>query len=141
MDVRVGVIALACMVLGLSVTAYAGVRLVQGFVDRKEDDLALVRWVDAQVEPGARLFTFGPTLTFRHYSGMRTFDLFDVSSSDISSILASPAPTYVLVDQTSLNDQWLGQAPDQNFLSLRDGAGLTPLGSRGSYMFFHVNGL
>jgi hypothetical protein len=72
---------------------------------------------------------------------MPTFDLFDVSSSDISSILASPAPTYVLVDQTSLNDQWLGQAPDQNFLSLRDGAGLTPLGSRGSYMFFHVNGL
>jgi hypothetical protein len=139
MNVRVGVLALTCIALGLSLTAYAGVRLVQGFIDRKEEDLALVRWVDAHVEPGARLFTFGPTLTFRHYSGVATFDLFDVTSSDISSILASPAPTYVLVDQASLNDQWLGQAPDQNFLRLRDGAGLTPLGSQASYTLFHVN--
>jgi hypothetical protein len=140
MDARRGALALACMVLGLSLTAYAGVRLVQGFIDRKEDELGLVRWVDAQVEPRARLFTFGPTLTFRHYSGMPTFDLFDVSSSDIASILASPAPTYVLVDKTSLDEQWLGQAPDQNFLRLRDGAGLTPLGNHGSYLLFFVNG-
>jgi hypothetical protein len=111
---------------------------VQGFIDRKQDDLALVHWVDAQVEPGARLFTFGPTQTFRHYSQMPTFDLFDVSSSDISSIVASPAPTYALVDQVSLNDQWLGQAPDANFRSLSAAPGLSPLGSQGAYTLFRV---
>jgi hypothetical protein len=138
MDVRVGLVALACIVLGLSVSAYGGVRLVQGFIDRKQDDLALVRWVDAQVEPGARLFTFGPTLTFRHYSHMPTFDLFDVTSTDISSVLAVAAPTYILVDEGSLQAQWLDKAPDQNFRDLRDGPGLMPLGSQGVYSFFRV---
>jgi hypothetical protein len=134
-----GVAALACAVLGLLASAYGGVRLVQGFIDRKEQDLALVRWVAAQVEPGAQLFTFGPTLTFRHYARLPIFDLFDVTSADMSSILASPAPTYVLVDQTNLHDQWLAQAPDQNFVRLRDGPGLTPLGDQGSYTLFQVD--
>jgi hypothetical protein len=135
---RIAVVATVCAVLGLLATAYGGFRLVQGFIDRKQDDLALVHWVDAQVEPGAQLFTFGPTLTFRHYSQMPTFDLFDVSAPDISPILASPAPTYVLVDQTNLDDQWLNRPPETNFGSLRQSPGLTPLGSQGAYTLFRV---
>jgi hypothetical protein len=135
---RIAVIALVCAVLGLLSTAYGGVRLVQGFIDRKQEDLALVHWVDAQVEPGARLFTFGPTLTFRHYTQMLTFDLFDVTASDISSVLAIAAPTYLVVDEHNLQDQWLDKAPDQNFQKLRDGPGLTPLGSQGVYTLFRV---
>jgi hypothetical protein len=69
---------------------------------------------------------------------MTTFDLFDVTASDISSILATPAPTYVMVDQTNLNDQWLAQAPDTNFRSLGAGPGLAPLGSQGVYTLFRV---
>src|SRR5438128_3759686 len=49
--------------LGLLSMAIGGVRLVQGFVDRKADDLALVHWVETQTPPSARLFSFGPTLT------------------------------------------------------------------------------
>ena len=132
------VVALVCTVLGLVAAASGGVRLVQGFIDRKQDDLALVRWVDAQVEPGARLFTFGPTLTFRHYSQMPTFDLFDLTPTDVASVLAITAPAYVVVDERSLQDQWLDTAPDQNFRQLREDAGLTPLGSQGTYTLFRV---
>jgi hypothetical protein len=135
---RIAVVALVCSVLGLLATAYGGVRLVQGFIDRKQDDVALVRWVDAQVEPGARLFTFGPTLTFRHYSHMPTFDLFDVMPTDVAAVLAIAAPAYVLVDERSLQEQWLDKAPDQNFRTLRDGPGLTPMGSQGVYELFRV---
>jgi hypothetical protein len=84
------------------------------------------------------LFTFGPTLTFRHYTHLPTFDLFDVTASDISSILAAPAPTYIVVDEGNLQDQWLDKAPYQNFRYLGDRPGLMPMGSRGAYSFFRV---
>jgi hypothetical protein len=118
--------------------AIGGVRLVQGFVDRKADDLALVRWVQDQTQPGARLFSFGPTLTFRHYASYPTTDLYDVTPSDLASVLATPAPTYVLLDEASVGEQWLGQAPEKNFRWLEDGPGLVRLGSQGSYALFRV---
>ena len=40
-----------CCTLGLLATASGAVRLVEGFIDRKDDDLALVRWVQAQTPP------------------------------------------------------------------------------------------
>jgi 4-amino-4-deoxy-L-arabinose transferase-like glycosyltransferase len=127
-----------CTALGLLTTATAGVRLVEGFVDRKDDELALVRWVQAQAEPGAQLLSFGPTLTFRHYTSLPTFDLFDLNATDVRSILANRAPTYVLVDERSLDEQWRGRAPADNVLALRTQPGLEPIGSRGSYTFFRV---
>jgi 4-amino-4-deoxy-L-arabinose transferase-like glycosyltransferase len=124
--------------LGVLSTAVAGVRLVDGFVDRKDDELALARWVQAQTEPGAQLLSFGPTLTLRHYTNLPTFDLFDLTSTDLTSILANQAPTYVLVDESSLENQWRGQAPDVNFLSLGAQPGLESLGARGNYALFRV---
>ena len=43
-----------------------------------------------------------------------------------------------LVDEASLNDQWLGQAPNTNFRALSAAAGLTPLGNQGLYTLFRV---
>jgi 4-amino-4-deoxy-L-arabinose transferase-like glycosyltransferase len=125
-------------VLGLVIMAAGGVRLVQGFVDRKADDLALVRWVETQAPPSARIFSFGPTLTFRHYARYPTIDLYDVTPADLASVLATPAPTYVLLDEANVEHQWLGAAPYANFRWLADGPGLVRIGGQGSYTLFLV---
>ena len=80
---RVGVLVVVCGALGVLTTAAGGVRLVDGFIARKNDDLALVRWVAAQTPPGAQLLSFGPTLAFRHYTSLPTFDLFDLTPADV----------------------------------------------------------
>ena len=127
-----------CAALGLVASAASAVRLVEGFVDRKDEDLGLVRWVEAQSAPNARLFSFGPTLTIRHYTKLPTFDLFDLSAADVRSILATPAPTYVLLDERSVEDQWLDQPPSTNFHLLRDSAGLLRVGADGSYTLYRL---
>jgi hypothetical protein len=44
----------------------------------------------------------------------------------------------VLLDERSVEDQWLDQAPSANFHLLRDGPGLMPIGSVGSYTLYRV---
>ena len=135
---RVGVVIGLWAVLGLLSMAIGGVRLVQGFVDRKADDLALVHWVETQTPPNTRLFSFGPTLTFRHYANYPTIDLYDVTPTDLAAELATPAPTFVLLDEANVDQQWLGQAPYANFQWLKNGPGLVPVGEQGGYWLYRV---
>jgi hypothetical protein len=137
-DRRVGLLVALWAALGLVSVAIGGVRLVQGFVDRKADDLALVHWVESQTPPSTRLFSFGPTLTFRHYASYPTIDLYVVTAADLAAELASPVPTFVLLDETNVDQQWLGQAPYANFQWLESGPGLVRVGDQGSYTLFRV---
>ena len=127
-----------CVAVGLMTTAAAAVRLVERFIDTKDQELTLVRWVQSQTPSDAELFSFGPTLAFRHYSSLPTFDLFDVSPADVEAILAHPGPHYLLVDTSSVESQWLDKPPSENFHRLRDAAGLTELGESDGYTLYRV---
>jgi len=137
LDRAVVVVAL----LGLASMALSGARLVQGFIDRKDVDLGMVRWVEAEAEPGARLLTFGPTLTFKHYSRLPTLEIFELSPSQLPALLSSNQPSYVLVDEVNVQDQWRDRAPAQVFQWLRDGPGLAPRGQFGSFSLFRIGGV
>jgi hypothetical protein len=135
---RLGIVVGLLAALGLASMAIGGVRLVQGFVDRKDADLAMVQWVEAQTPPGARLLSFGPTLTFQHYSRLPTIEIFELEPPRLPQVLSTPDPTYALLDEANVADQWRGRAPDQVVQWLRDVPGLTRLGDFGSYSLFRV---
>ena len=128
-----------CLTFGLLMSAAAAVRLVERFIDAKDQELALVHWVEPQTAAGARLFSFGPTLAFRHYSSLPTFDLFDLSAADVREIVAQGGPEYVLVDRGSLESQWLDQAPWTNFRQLSDSPGLIELGNDQGYTLYELH--
>jgi 4-amino-4-deoxy-L-arabinose transferase-like glycosyltransferase len=123
--------------VGLAVAALGAGRLVERFIDTKDQELALVHWTQSQVPSDAQLFTFGPTLAFRHYSALPSFDLFDLSSAEVDTVLGQPSPHVVLVDEGSLASQWQGQAPEINFARVRQ-VGLEPIGVYGSYTLYRV---
>jgi hypothetical protein len=129
----------AASALSLVVTLGNGVRLLQGFIDRKDDELALVAFVRASVEPSAQLLTFGPTLTFRQYSGLPTLDLFELSPTELSADLARPLPSYALVDEASIAQQWSAEPPGRNLAALRAMRRLTGLGTHGSYTLYRLD--
>jgi hypothetical protein len=137
-DTRIRIFLGALATLGLLSMAAGGVRLMQGFIDRKDDELALVRWVEGQTSPGARLLSFGPTLALRHYSQLPTLDLFDVTPSDLSLQVATAEPVFVLVDEASIAQQWLDRSPGVNLSALRSDPGLVQFGVHGSYTLFRV---
>jgi hypothetical protein len=139
-DQRASVLVGLVVLFGALVLAGGAVRLVQGFVDRKNDDLALARWVTDQSDPRGQLLSFGPTLTLRHYTRVPTYDLFDLSPSDVSNVLGHAVPTYVLVDEANIADQWAGQAPATNLQRLETDPGLVSIGTFGPYTLLRADG-
>lgn len=137
-DVRLRAFVAVCALGGLLTTSADAVRLVEGFIDRKTDELALVHWIQSAAPADAQLFSFGPTLAFRQYSSFPTTDLYDVNPTDIGALLSKPSPAYVLLDESSVESQWLDQAPSNNFHFLRDGPGLTLVGSQQGYTLYRV---
>ena len=61
-----------------------------------------------------------------------------MTPADLAAVLATSAPTYVLLDEANIEQQWLGQAPYANFHWLADGPGLVNVGAQGSYALFRV---
>jgi hypothetical protein len=137
-DRHSGRLIVALAALGALSMIVGGVRLIHGFVDRKDDELALVRWVEAQLPPAAQLLSFGPTLAFRHYTHLPTFDLFDLTPDELARARGDQGPVYVVVDEAALEQQWFGQPPATNVLRLRAEPGLQLLGARGSFTLYRV---
>ncbi|HEU5422605.1 MAG TPA: hypothetical protein VFU72_03610, partial [Nitrolancea sp.] len=121
---------------GLAWQVASGTLLLDDFIARKDADLALVRAVN--VPPDAQLLTFGPTLTFQHYTALATTDLSEVGPRDLARLLAGQRPTYLLLDVPNVESQWRGLPPDSNYQWLRAGPGLRPLRQYGPYTLFQV---
>lgn len=135
---RLGWLIGTYLAVGLAAMAIGGVRLTQGFIDRKHDHLAIVRWVESQAPADARLLTFGLTLTFRHYSRLETLELFELNPAEMAGLLEDDRPTFLLLDVSGVEEQWRGRAPEVNYRWLREGPGLERLGSRQGYTLFRV---
>jgi hypothetical protein len=131
---------LVYLLIGLAGGVWYSSRTLDEFIDRKEADLALVRWVEGQVPAGDRLLTFGLTLNLQHYTNLDVHELFYLTPADLPRLLADSRPTYVLVAVDNLEHQWRGLAPERAYSWLRDGPGLVSLDTRSGYTLFRVRG-
>lgn len=129
---------LACLIAGLLGGLWYSGRVVDEFLDRKEADLAVVRWVAGQVPPDGQVLAFGITLTLQHYTPLDVHEIFFLAPADLQRLLANDRPTYLVVAVDDLERQWRGYAPERAYRWLRDGPGLAPLGIRSGYTLFRV---
>lgn len=130
----------AVLGVGLLWMAYGGWSLTDSFIERKASNLQTVRWVEAQVEPDAQLFTFGLTLTFTHYSQLDTYDLFTLELEKMDELLRNGRPLYLFIDVANVETQWQDRAPMENYLWLQREAALYEIGQRRSFTLFRVVG-
>lgn len=137
-DVRIRRLAVAYLAIGLALAAVGSGLLTERFIDRKQQDLATVRWVEQVAPSHAQLLTFGLTATFQHYGRPETADLSQISRPQMQRLLSDGRPTLVLLDVANIERQWTGRPPWANYRALRDGPGLIRLGVRGSYTLLAV---
>jgi 4-amino-4-deoxy-L-arabinose transferase-like glycosyltransferase len=128
----------AWLLAGLALAAAGSAVLTQEFIERKQNDLAIVRWADGLAPPNGQLLAFGLTPTLQQYGRHTTLDLSEVSTEQIGTLLGDGRPTLVLVDVNALERQWTGRVPWERFHALRAAPGLTPLGTRAGYTLFAV---
>lgn len=131
-------VAAGAFVCGLVVMAAAGTHTTRYLIARKNDSVATVRWTEARLPPGARLITFTLTSTFRHYSRLETFELFEQSPARLQALVAGGPPVFLLVDLSSVRGQWRDRSPGRNLRWLERGPGLTALGAQRSFTLFRV---
>src|SRR6266851_470387 len=130
--------AAAWLLAGLALAAAGSAVLTQEFIERKQNDVAIVRWADRLAPVNGQLLAFGLTATFQEYGRLQTLDLSEVSTERIGALLGDGRPTLVLVDVNGLERQWTGRAPWERYHALLAAPGLTPLGTRGGYTLFAV---
>ena len=126
------------LVGGLALAAAGSVVLTNEFIERKQNDVATVRWTERLAPVNARLLTFGLTATFQQYGRLETLDLSELGSAKMAALLSDGRPTVVLLNVPGIERQWTGLPPWVNYRSLRDGPGLVPLGVRSGVTLFVV---
>ena len=130
--------AAAWLLAGLALTAAGSAVVTQEFIERKQNDVAIVRWADGLAPTNGQLLAFGLTATSQEYGRLQTLDLSEVSTERIRDLLGDGRPTLVLVDVNALERQWTGRAPWERYHAMLAAPGLTPLGTRGGYTLFVV---
>ena len=130
--------AAAWLLAGLALAAAGCAVLTHEFIDRKQNDVAIVRWADGLAPANGQLLAFGLTATSQEYGRLQTLDLSEVSTERIRDLLGDGRPTLLLVDVNGLERQWTGRAPWARYHAMLAAPGLTPLGTRGGYTLFAV---
>jgi 4-amino-4-deoxy-L-arabinose transferase-like glycosyltransferase len=102
----------------------------------KRQETAVI--IAAQLPPGATLLAFDLTATLQHYTAVETLELFSLSEADLAEILLAETAVYLLLDPTSIQNQWAGKAPERNFAWLQAHTSLTPLTTAGPYVLYEV---
>jgi len=128
------------LVGGLLWMAHGGQALTRQFITRKNANVHVVEWVEETIPTRARLLTFSITSAFGQYSRLEALDLYNLDREQIAAMVASDRPTYVLLDVPATQRQWEGRAPWENFVWLRDVAGISEVGELGGYTLYAVDG-
>ncbi|MFW6097531.1 MAG: ArnT family glycosyltransferase [Chloroflexota bacterium] len=123
--------------------AYGGWTLSERFMVRKQGEVATVRWVEEQVEPGAQLYTFAITLAFEQYSELEVHDLYGLDPAQIAVLLedgesGASSAAYLLVDVPNVDTQWAQHAPGRNYRWLDEKVGLMRRGQHRRYTLFRI---
>lgn len=129
--------------LGLVVVAWIGmlmwsVREMSVFVERKNLDLARARHVAAQLPRGARVITFGLTLTLQRYTGLDAVEIYAETPDTLKDQVCRDSVAYVYLDVGNVEQQWAGLVPAVNYQWLRDTPGLRRVDQFEGYTLFKV---
>jgi hypothetical protein len=130
--------------IGLTAVALAGSlvwsgRVVNNFVQAKNVDLARTQRVANQLPPGARVITFGLTLTLRHYTDLDVIEIYDETSSTLADRACGRDAAYLYLDVANIEQQWRGLPPEINYRWLREAQRLEMVDRFGGYTLFRVN--
>ncbi|MEO7908227.1 MAG: hypothetical protein ABIV47_01125, partial [Roseiflexaceae bacterium] len=115
-----------------------GLRDYRNLVAYKNEQLALVDWARTQLPAGGTLITFGATLTFQHYIAYDVRELFYLMPADLDLIARQPQPAYLLLDVGTIEGQWAGLRPQEDYRYLQEHPGLDIVGQRGAYTLFQL---
>ncbi len=125
--------------VALAGTLAWSLQAVDNFILRNKDaHLARAQHVAEQLPSGARVITFGVTLTLRHYTDLDVIEIYHETPASLRDRICDSDATYLYLDLANLERQWSGLAPEVNYRWLREGPGLETIDRFEGYTLFKV---
>lgn len=139
---RAPVLIGAALLVGFGVgqmlrTAYP---VVTTFIANQQADKAVVQWAAERIPAGATVYTFGLTLTFRHYSDFAVYELYYETPETLAQKWQSGRVDYLLIDPWNIHNQWAGREPQIAVQWLANQRGLRQIGQYSHYVLYRING-
>jgi 4-amino-4-deoxy-L-arabinose transferase-like glycosyltransferase len=137
-------VALAFLMMVMVFGAGHTLRLAQtnlaAFISRQQDDKDTARWAAGIIPPGATVYTFGLTLTLKHYTGLQVYELYYETPATLEQRWTPGQVDFLLLNVWNIEHQWAGRTPQADYHWLRDRRGLVKLGQQGYYALYQVKG-
>ncbi|MEO8610709.1 MAG: phospholipid carrier-dependent glycosyltransferase [Chloroflexota bacterium] len=130
----------ALMIFGASQTLSASTSLIDTFITNQQRDKQSAAWTGEHVPSGATLYTFGLTLTLKHYTTLNVYEIFYETPDTLNQKWTHGQNDYLLLNVWNIENQWAGRDPQADYHWLRDKRGLVEIGKFGYYTLFRING-
>lgn len=139
---RVGVWIAVCSIGfgGIVQTLSAAGSTINQFITTQQRDKTTAAWVKENVPDDATLYTFGLTLTLKHYTTLDVYELYYETPQTLAAKWQRGREDYLLINVWNIENQWQGHEPQTDYHWLRDERGLTEMGKMGYYTLFRVGG-
>lgn len=131
---RLRVLLVGWIALALIVMTLWQPRVLAPVLAIKAGELDQAQWVSQQLPPAATVWTLSLEGALKTYTTFSVFNIWEKSATE----LTASAPSYLLVDVSSLETQWRDKPVTAVFRSLRDRGQLIPLGSLANYSLFLI---
>jgi hypothetical protein len=113
---------------------------VDTFIADQQRDKDAAAWAAEQVPAGATLYTFGLTLTLKHYTTLDVYEIFYETPETLAERWVRGREDYLLLNVWNIENQWAGRGPQFDYYWLRDTRGMVEMGRYGNYTLFRVQG-
>lgn len=113
---------LVLILISLLAMAFWSARRLQTFFATKDQSLALVRQVEADLPPSSIVVTFGLTEFFKHYTKVRVVEFYNQNPVSLRDLACDRSDVFLVLDTRNVETQWANRAPELNLRWLRQGA-------------------
>jgi 4-amino-4-deoxy-L-arabinose transferase-like glycosyltransferase len=114
-------IGLTCA--GLLHTAADGLPYARAFIERQQQDKAILFWARDSLPENARVYTQGLTGALSAYTTLQAVEIWGQTPEALAAL--PPMTAYVIVNEWQIAHQWAGQSPQIALDWLRQTYGLT----------------
>ncbi|MEZ4667774.1 MAG: phospholipid carrier-dependent glycosyltransferase [Anaerolineae bacterium] len=110
------------------------------FITNQQRDKTVASWLAHYIPSEAVVYTFGLTLTLKHYTKLDVHELYYETPATLRAKWQHGQKEYLLINVWNIEDQWIGRDLQLSYHWLRDERGLTRLGRVGYYTLFRIGG-
>jgi hypothetical protein len=130
----------ALVIFGAAQTLSASTNLIDTFITNQQRDKQTAAWTAEHVPSGATLYTFGLTLTLKHYTTLTVYEIFYETPDTLDQKWTHGQDDYLLLNVWNIENQWADLDPQRDYHWLREARGLVELGKYGYYTLFRIDG-